>query len=176
MGSDSLQGEPVRSERDRGESCLPFLSWFFLTLTDAYVTSGNGPRTRYTARFSGREKSPPVGREGESFEVEEDPDAILFFFALSFSCLGRAATDLRALWRFPRSSFHLSCGWTGISPIVTSGMVMQLLAGSRIIQVDQSLKEDRALFQGAQKRKISSSSIASTRRRGCIRLYICQVS
>jgi len=39
----------------------------------------------------------------------------------------------------------------GISPIVTSGLVMQLLAGSKIIQVDQSLKEDRALFQGAQK-------------------------
>jgi protein transport protein SEC61 subunit alpha len=29
---------------------------------------------------------------------------------------------------------------------------MQLLAGSKIIDVDQSLKEDRALFQGAQKR------------------------
>lgn len=39
----------------------------------------------------------------------------------------------------------------GISPIVTSGLVMQLLAGSNIINVDQSLKEDRALFQGAQK-------------------------
>jgi len=39
----------------------------------------------------------------------------------------------------------------GISPIVTSGLVMQLLAGSRIIEVNQSLKEDRALFQGAQK-------------------------
>merc|ERR1719282_1501367 len=36
----------------------------------------------------------------------------------------------------------------GISPIVTSGMVMQLLAGSKIIDVDQSLKEDRALFTG----------------------------
>lgn len=40
----------------------------------------------------------------------------------------------------------------GISPIVTSGLVMQLLAGSKIIEVDQSLKEDRALFGGAQKR------------------------
>merc|ERR1719262_2045110 len=39
----------------------------------------------------------------------------------------------------------------GISPIVTSGMVMQLLAGAKIIEVDQSLKEDRALFSGAQK-------------------------
>jgi len=39
----------------------------------------------------------------------------------------------------------------GISPIVTSGLVMQLLAGSRIIEVNQALKEDRALFSGAQK-------------------------
>jgi len=39
----------------------------------------------------------------------------------------------------------------GISPIVTSGLVMQLLAGSKIIDVDQSIKDDRALFQGAQK-------------------------
>jgi len=39
----------------------------------------------------------------------------------------------------------------GISPIVTSGMIMQLLAGTKIIDVDQGLKEDRALFNGAQK-------------------------
>uniref|UniRef100_A0A0A9XDN8 Protein transport protein Sec61 subunit alpha n=1 Tax=Lygus hesperus TaxID=30085 RepID=A0A0A9XDN8_LYGHE len=39
----------------------------------------------------------------------------------------------------------------GISPIVTASMVMQLLAGSHIIQVDQGLKEDRILFQSAQK-------------------------
>eukprot|EP00753_Platysulcus_tardus_P019680 PLAT7421.1.p2 GENE.PLAT7421.1~~PLAT7421.1.p2 ORF type:complete len:476 (+),score=259.80 PLAT7421.1:53-1480(+) len=39
----------------------------------------------------------------------------------------------------------------GISPIITSSMIMQLLAGARVIDVDQSLKEDRALFSGAQK-------------------------
>lgn len=39
----------------------------------------------------------------------------------------------------------------GISPIITSGLVMQLLAGSRIIEVNQSLKEDRALFSAANK-------------------------
>ncbi|CAE8625647.1 unnamed protein product [Polarella glacialis] len=39
----------------------------------------------------------------------------------------------------------------GISPIVTSGWIMQLLAGSRVIDVDQSLKEDRNLFFAAQK-------------------------
>ncbi|KZV27197.1 hypothetical protein F511_04650 [Dorcoceras hygrometricum] len=39
----------------------------------------------------------------------------------------------------------------GITPIVTSGMVMQLLAGSKIIEVDNNVREDRALLNGAQK-------------------------
>jgi len=39
----------------------------------------------------------------------------------------------------------------GISPIVTSSMIMQLLAGVKIIEVDQSVTEDRILFAGAQK-------------------------
>jgi protein transport protein SEC61 subunit alpha len=39
----------------------------------------------------------------------------------------------------------------GISPIVTSGMIMQLLSGTKIIDVDHNIKEDRALFNGAQK-------------------------
>merc|ERR1719506_2590849 len=39
----------------------------------------------------------------------------------------------------------------GISPIVTSSMVMQLLAGAKLIEVDQSVRDDRALFGGAQK-------------------------
>ena len=34
----------------------------------------------------------------------------------------------------------------GITPIVTSGMVMQLLVGSKIIEVDNSVREDRALL------------------------------
>lgn len=41
----------------------------------------------------------------------------------------------------------------GITPIVTSGMIMQLLAGAQLIDVDFSLKDDRALFGGAQKRE-----------------------
>lgn len=39
-----------------------------------------------------------------------------------------------------------TCMELGISPIVTSGLVMQLLAGSKIIEVDNSVKEDRALL------------------------------
>ncbi len=34
----------------------------------------------------------------------------------------------------------------GITPIVTSGLVMQLLAGSKLIEVDNSVREDRALL------------------------------
>lgn len=39
----------------------------------------------------------------------------------------------------------------GISPIVTSGLVLQLLVGSRVIDVDYNVKEDRVLYAGAQK-------------------------
>ena len=39
----------------------------------------------------------------------------------------------------------------GITPIITSGMIIQLLQGAGFIEVDFTLKEDRALFAGAQK-------------------------
>ncbi|XP_004343821.1 Sec61a1 protein [Capsaspora owczarzaki ATCC 30864] len=39
----------------------------------------------------------------------------------------------------------------GISPIVTSGMIMQLLAGAKLLEVDQSNADERALFSGAQR-------------------------
>ena len=51
----------------------------------------------------------------------------------------------------------------GISPIVTSGMIMQLLAGANLIDVDFSLKEDRGLFSGAQKRQ-------------CVCIYVTRIS
>lgn len=41
----------------------------------------------------------------------------------------------------------------GITPIITSGMIIQLLQGAGFIEVDFTLKEDRALFAGAQKRQ-----------------------
>jgi protein transport protein SEC61 subunit alpha len=44
-----------------------------------------------------------------------------------------------------------TCMELGISPIVTSGLVMQLLAGSKIIDVDNNVKSDRELLNGAQK-------------------------
>lgn len=52
----------------------------------------------------------------------------------------------------------------GITPIITSGMIMQLLAGANLVEVDFSLKEDRALFSGAQKRQYRAgpSSVVDT--------------
>lgn len=48
----------------------------------------------------------------------------------------------------------------GISPIVTSGLIMQLLAGAKIIEVGDTPK-DRALFNGAQKCKIIHNVLIS---------------
>ena len=39
----------------------------------------------------------------------------------------------------------------GIGPIVTAGLILQLLAGSAIIECDMSKAEDRALFTAASK-------------------------
>jgi len=39
----------------------------------------------------------------------------------------------------------------GMTPIITSGMIMQLLVGAKIIDVNMQSKEDRELFQSAQK-------------------------
>ena len=43
----------------------------------------------------------------------------------------------------------------GISPIVTSGMIMQLLAGTKILDIDLSVKEDKDVFEGVTKRNES---------------------
>ena len=39
----------------------------------------------------------------------------------------------------------------GIGPIVTAGIIMQLLVGGKIIKLDMSDPDDRALFTGVQK-------------------------
>lgn len=48
----------------------------------------------------------------------------------------------------------------GISPIVTSGLIMQLLSGTKIIEVGDTPK-DRALFNGAQKCKENTNYFES---------------
>lgn len=43
----------------------------------------------------------------------------------------------------------------GITPIVSASTIMQLLANAQIVTIDQNVKEDRILFNGAQKSKLS---------------------
>lgn len=47
----------------------------------------------------------------------------------------------------------------GISPLVTSSMIMQVLAGTKIIEVDQRVKEDKVLYEAATKCIIFNFSI-----------------
>eukprot|EP00903_Cladosiphon_okamuranus_P008783 g8414.t1 len=55
------------------------------------------------------------------------------------------------IMRIVLASGHGTIMDLGITPIVTSSMAMQLMAGAQIINVNQGMKEDRALFGGAQK-------------------------
>ncbi|MHA1715315.1 MAG: preprotein translocase subunit SecY [Promethearchaeota archaeon] len=54
-------------------------------------------------------------------------------------------------WRVLLASSKGTLMELGISPIVTAGLIMQMLAGSQLIGVDFNDPEDRALFTGAQK-------------------------
>lgn len=49
----------------------------------------------------------------------------------------------------------------GITPIITSGMIIQLLTGAQLIEVDLSVAEDRVLYGAAQKREPCSRTLAS---------------
>lgn len=53
--------------------------------------------------------------------------------------------------RFVLASHAGSLMELGIGPIVTAGIIMQLLVGSKIIGLDLTNSEDRALFTGVQK-------------------------
>ncbi|MHA1229498.1 MAG: preprotein translocase subunit SecY [Candidatus Helarchaeota archaeon] len=54
-------------------------------------------------------------------------------------------------WRVLLASSRYTLAELGIGPIVTAGLIMQLLAGSKIIKVDFTDPMDRSLFTGAQK-------------------------
>lgn len=51
----------------------------------------------------------------------------------------------------------------GISPLITSNMVVELLANTRFISYDPKVPEDRKLLHGAEKRNFTSSSPLSYR-------------
>jgi len=59
--------------------------------------------------------------------------------------------DFMFTWRVIFASSHGTLMQLGIGPIVTAGLIIQLLAGSGIIEVDFSKPGDRALFTTASK-------------------------
>jgi len=65
--------------------------------------------------------------------------------------LGRVGGDTLAYYRVIFASAQGTLMELGIGPIVTAGLILQMLAGSKLIEVDFSNPEDRSLFTGASK-------------------------
>jgi len=80
---------------------------------------------------------------------------IAFFVLTQVTLYGMAPeagrTPFFGQLRFILASHAGSLMELGIGPIVTAGIIMQLLVGSKIIGLDLSQSEDRALFTGIQK-------------------------
>ncbi len=82
--------------------------------------------------------------------------ALIAFFVLTQVSLygmvaGAGQTAVFGQLRFILASHAGSLMELGIGPIVTAGIVMQLLVGSKIIGLNLSQPDDRALFTGVQK-------------------------
>lgn len=79
---------------------------------------------------------------------------LLLYFALSnIALFGVAQTQLDIFANF-RAILAGSSGTLmhlGIGPIVTGSIVMQLFTGAKIIKLDLTKEEDKAIYQGAQK-------------------------
>jgi len=82
--------------------------------------------------------------------------ALIAFFVMTQISLygipkGQQVSEFFGQLRFVLASHSGSLMELGIGPIVTSGIIMQLLVGGKIIGLDLSEPEDRALFTGVQK-------------------------
>jgi len=65
----------------------------------------------------------------------------------------RRESDALFTMRVIFASNHGTLMELGIGPIVTAGLIIQLLAGSGLIEVDFNNTEDRALFTSASRRR-----------------------
>ena len=59
--------------------------------------------------------------------------------------------DLFAQYRFIMAGASGSIMHLGIGPIVTASIILQLFVGAKIINLDLTKKEDKAIYQGTQK-------------------------
>ncbi len=79
---------------------------------------------------------------------------LLFFVMGVIYPTGASPTDIPAQFRVYQIIFASSMGSIisiGIGPIVTSSIILQLLVGSKMIDLDLSIPDNQALFQGTQK-------------------------
>ncbi|MCK4995572.1 MAG: preprotein translocase subunit SecY, partial [Thermoplasmatales archaeon] len=65
--------------------------------------------------------------------------------------LGEGAIDLFEQYRFIMAGASGSIMHLGIGPIVTASIILQLFVGAKIIKLDLTKKEDKAIYQGTQK-------------------------
>ncbi|MFX0095445.1 MAG: preprotein translocase subunit SecY, partial [Candidatus Hodarchaeota archaeon] len=80
---------------------------------------------------------------------------IVYFVMTTIPLYGVSSADAGAdpfFWvRTIMASSRGTLAELGIGPIVTAGLIMQILTGSKIINVDMSNPEERALYTGTQK-------------------------
>jgi preprotein translocase subunit SecY len=79
---------------------------------------------------------------------------MLFLVMAQIPLYGLGGQRVESLFGYYRYVFASHAGTLmelGIGPIVTAGLIMQLLVGGKIIGLDLSKPEDRALFTGVQK-------------------------
>jgi len=78
---------------------------------------------------------------------------VLYFFLTQIPLYGLSplAVDQFAQMRAVMAGSFGSILTLGIGPIVTSSIVLQLLVGAKILKLDLSKHEDKAMFQGTQK-------------------------
>jgi preprotein translocase subunit SecY len=78
---------------------------------------------------------------------------ILYFILTNVMIFGLSsgAVDLFAQYRFIMAGASGSIMHLGIGPIVTASIILQLFVGAKIIKLDLTKKEDKAIYQGSQK-------------------------
>jgi len=78
---------------------------------------------------------------------------VLYFILTNVMIFGLSAgaVDLFAQYRFIMAGASGSIMHLGIGPIVTASIILQLFVGAKIIKLDLTKKEDKAIYQGTQK-------------------------
>jgi len=78
---------------------------------------------------------------------------ILYFILTNVMIFGLSSVtvDLFEQYRFIMAGASGSIMHLGIGPIVTASIILQLFVGAKIIKLDLTKKEDKAIYQGTQK-------------------------